>query len=35
MIKLLKMFNLYGTSRVIKTPEFYHNKYDNRIIKNK
>ena len=32
MIKLLKMFNLYGITRVLKNAEYYHSKYDNRII---
>jgi len=28
MIKLIKMFNLYGITRVLKNPEYYHKKYD-------
>jgi len=31
MIKLLKMINLYGFWRVMKNPEYYHVKYDNKI----
>ena len=31
MIKVLKMMNLYGSWKVIKNPEYYHTKYDNRI----
>jgi len=31
MIKVIKMMNLYGVWRVIKNPEYYHNKYDNKI----
>ena len=28
MIKLMKMFNLYGMFNVLKNPEYYHRKYD-------
>ena len=28
IIKVLKMFNLFGVIRVIKDPEYYHKKWD-------
>ena len=28
MIKVIKMFNLYGIMRVLKNPELYHKRYD-------
>ena len=31
MIKVIKMMNLYGIWKVIKNPEYYHIKYDNKI----
>ena len=31
MIKLIKMIDLYGFVKVMKNPEYYHKKWDNRI----
>ena len=31
MIKVIKMIDLYGFWRVMKNPEYYHTKYDNRV----
>ena len=33
MIKLIRMMNLYGIMRVLKNPEYYHAKWDDKSTK--